>query len=90
MENGNTRKLLDAIDIPLNIRFVGLEGAYSLSSIGNHIGSLDGGHYYAVAKNPDGSWYTYDDIGITHIDDISTIVKKNRDAYMLFYELVHR
>lgn len=85
--NGATKKLTDAIDIPLHIRFGGLEETYHLCSIGNHIGSLDGGHYYATAKNPDGKWYIYDDINITQIEDISIITKNNNNAYMLFYEL---
>ena len=88
IQNGATRKLTDPIDIPLSIRFAGMDGSYGLCSIGNHVGSLDGGHYYAVARNPDGAWHVYDDIGIARVDDVSTITKKNRDVYMLFYELL--
>lgn len=85
--HGTAHKCSDAIQIPLHIRFSHVAGTYSLQSIGNHLGSLQGGHYYAIAKNPDGRWAMYDDISITEVPDITTVIKNNRDAYMLFYEL---
>lgn len=84
---GYTKKIADAIDIPLRIKFSGMENSYNLCSIGNHVGNLQGGHYYSIAKNPDDKWYIYDDISITYVEDISTILKKNRDGYMLVYEI---
>jgi ubiquitin C-terminal hydrolase len=85
--SGETRKRHDAIDIPFYIKPVQINRQYSLCSIGNHVGSLHGGHYYAMARNPDGSWHNYDDICISPVRDIQTMIKNNKDAYMLFYEL---
>lgn len=85
--HGTTQKWTDTIEIPLQIRFSNGGGTYSLQSIGNHQGSLHGGHYYAVAKNPNDQWVIYDDIYIMEVPDITTMIKNNKDAYMLFYEL---
>ncbi len=85
--SGDTRKRHDAIDIPLHIKPAQIDRQYTLCSIGNHLGSLHGGHYYATARNPDGSWHNYDDICISPVHDIHATIKNNKDAYMLFYEL---
>lgn len=87
LPDGSTKKITDAIPIPMNIRFENTDGIYRLCSIGNHVGSIHGGHYYATAKNNDGKWYTYDDIHISMIDDITQVLKNNKNAYILFYEL---
>lgn len=87
LPDGSAKKITDAIQIPINIHFENTEGVYRLCSIGNHVGSIDGGHYYATAKNSDGKWYIYDDINITNVEDITPILKNNKSAYILFYEL---
>ena len=85
-QKGHTQKRNEPIDIPMYIKPVNIEHKYQLCSIGNHVGSLHGGHYYAVARNPNGSWNSYDDISIAHVSDIHEVIQNNRDAYMLFYE----
>lgn len=84
--NGHTQKRGDPIDIPMYIKPAHIDHRYQLCSIGNHVGSLHGGHYYATAKNPDGSWNSYDDISISHVSNIHEVIQNNREAYMLFYE----
>ena len=39
----------------------GVSTVYDLYAIVNHFGNLNGGHYTAYAKNPDGNWYDYND-----------------------------
>lgn len=88
--DGITKKIRNGIDIPINLKFVNTDdqhNKYRLSSIGNHIGDLHGGHYYAEAKSDD-KWYVYDDIEISEIEDISNILKNNKEAYMIVYERV--
>lgn len=84
---GRAKKRNDAIHVPLSIKLNHSDQVYHLASIANHVGSLDGGHYFATAKNPDGKWHMYDDISITPKEDTSKFTQNNRDAYMLFYEL---
>lgn len=85
---GHARKIGDPVEIPLRLRFSGTQNTtYTLSSIGNHVGNLQGGHYYAIARNEDQTWTTYDDIQISPIEDISLVLKNNRESYMLFYEM---
>jgi ubiquitin C-terminal hydrolase len=56
---------------------------YDLYAVSNHYGSLGGGHYTAIAKSPDGKWYSFDDSTVSpvkHPNDIRTSA-----AYVLFY-----
>lgn len=85
-QSGHTQKRNDPIDVPMCIKPAQIDQKYQLCSIGNHVGSLHGGHYYATAKNPDGTWNSYDDISISHVSNIHEVIQNNRDAYMLFYE----
>lgn len=84
---GHMKKIGAPVDIPPRLRFSGTM-TYALSSIGCHLGGLQGGHYYAVAQNQDQKWCIYDDLQLTPVEDISTVLKNNRDAYTLFYEMV--
>lgn len=59
---------------------------YELKAMANHYGSLHGGHYNAICKNKDGSWYEYDDLGISKVGNIEALLTQNRNAYVLFYE----
>lgn len=57
---------------------------YSLKSVANHDGSLNGGHYYSYVQNTNGKWYTYND---TNVSEMSKNEVVSRSAYCLFYEL---
>lgn len=96
MPNGRTNKLTNEVNIPMNIRFSSYDTSiYTLCAIGNHIGTMDGGHYFAVARGSDGGdcgnrdnkWYLFDDSSVVKLDDVSEVLKNNREAYMLVYEL---
>ncbi len=55
---------------------------YELTAIGNHEGSLFGGHYWAVTKGTNGKWYEYDDHRVREIG-MESLVSNN--AYYLVY-----
>ena len=58
------------------------KAVYELVAIGNHSGSVGGGHYWAYTRGTNGRWYEYDDETVCEID-ISTLV--SRRAYYLVY-----
>ena len=58
---------------------------YELRAIGNHSGSLLGGHYWAYTKGLDGNWYQFDDSRVKEIDE-GMLVSSN--VYYLVYEMV--
>jgi ubiquitin C-terminal hydrolase len=60
-----------------------IEKKYKLSSIGLHIGSLNGGHYMAIC-NFDDNYYLYNDLSVKKIED-NNFLKNNSAAYMLVY-----
>ena len=66
-----------------------LEASYNFSSIGMHIGNLDGGHYYAICKDEsDNKYILYDDLNIRiYNEDNTKFFKKNTDAYMVVYNI---
>lgn len=55
---------------------------YGLYAIVNHMGNMSNGHYTSYCKNPNNSWYEYDDKNVLEID-IDKIVSPY--AYILFY-----
>ncbi|XP_064151268.1 ubiquitin carboxyl-terminal hydrolase 8 isoform X3 [Loxodonta africana] len=56
---------------------------YSLFSVSNHYGGLDGGHYTAYCKNAARQrWFKFDD---HEVSDISVSSVKSSAAYILFY-----
>jgi len=58
---------------------------YDLISVTNHIGNINGGHYYAYVKsNSDNKWYCTDDDNVTQISEDNVI---SGNAYILFYKL---
>jgi len=70
----------------------GEEGAYELYGVINHIGLMDGGHYYSFIRdyalaNGNGrfsqGWMQCNDARVSHLSDKDAINSKN--AYMLFY-----
>lgn len=56
---------------------------YDLTSVIEHMGHLDGGHYIAHARNRlDGKWYTYDDDTVTPLDPAQLMKKQ---GYIFFF-----
>jgi ubiquitin carboxyl-terminal hydrolase 4/11/15 len=57
---------------------------YDLIAVSNHIGNMNGGHYYSFIKSvTDGNWYCTDDDSVTLMQE-EDIVSPN--AYLLFYK----
>lgn len=57
---------------------------YDLISVINHVGNINGGHFYSFVKSiTDNNWYCADDDNITKINN-DVIVSAN--AYLLFYK----
>ena len=77
---------------------------YKLKSIVIHIGSSEGGHYYAFIKeDKSGLWYEFNDTHISRFDirrlemeafggyyedEKNNKIENNRNAYLLFYEKI--
>ena len=60
------------------------KNSYSLQSFAIHDGGLNGGHYYAVCKNPlDKKWREYNDSNVTLIDNNDV---KKYVPYLFFYK----
>jgi ubiquitin C-terminal hydrolase len=60
---------------------------YDLVAVGNHYGSLYGGHYTATCRSrwmPD-EWVEIDDDGISRMNPTQKWWENNPNAYMLFY-----
>jgi ubiquitin C-terminal hydrolase len=58
---------------------------YDLYAVSNHMGSIDGGHYYSYVKSlEDSKWYNMNDSHVSSIDEKNII---NQNAYVLFYKL---
>ena len=58
---------------------------YDLYAVSNHIGNMNGGHYFAFVKSQtNNKWYCADDDNITEMEE-SDVLTQN--AYMLFYKL---
>lgn len=43
---------------------------YELYGIINHTGQVNGGHYFAYCKNPNGKWYEYNDSSVREITEL--------------------
>jgi len=59
-----------------------------LLSIGCHIGSLNGGHYYAVCRHINGNWYKYDDNHVSSFDISENRASLFKTGYILIYEKI--
>ena len=62
------------------------EDLYDLFAVVVHSGTLNGGHYTAIAKNAE-HWYEFNDSNVYKLKDReiqSKVVNKN--AYILFYQ----
>ena len=55
---------------------------YNLFGTSNHSGNVDGGHYTANIKNPNGKWYNFND---THVNEILENKVITPYTYCLFY-----
>jgi len=64
------------------------ETKYRLVAIGNHYGSYNNGHYTATKIDKNNQWIECDDINVSNIENIHAELQNNRNAYMLFYELL--
>jgi len=65
-----------------------LECNLRLISIGCHQGMLNGGHYYAICRNNNDTWYKCDD---QDIEEYSIESNKNnlfKEGYILIYEKI--
>ena len=56
---------------------------YDLYGICNHSGGLMGGHYTACIKNPNETWYHFNDASVSIIRDVDEL--KSSQAYCFFY-----
>lgn len=78
---GQGKKNNDVVEIPLSFTItsaLGEQNTYELSSVCNHTGSLNGGHYTAQVKIND-AWTLVDDDAFTPSANFS-------NAYCMFYE----
>tara|TARA_B110000483_G_scaffold230326_1_gene295378 strand:- start:569 stop:1546 length:978 start_codon:yes stop_codon:yes gene_type:complete len=65
-----------------------LEVSYNISSIGCHVGNLNGGHYYAICKNNTDDFVMYDDLDIKKFNESNNnFLKNNSKCYMVVYSL---
>lgn len=93
LPNGQFNKLNYSVNYPLSgldmTKYVSSpsinKGNYDLCAISCHVGTMGGGHYYAMCYNqPTEQWINYDDSHISIIKDISRCVTPN--TYILFYK----
>ncbi len=59
---------------------------YKLTSIAIHHGSFHGGHYTAICKHPDKTWYHIDDLSVSKLDE-SSVYQYIKRGYVYFYTL---
>ncbi|KFM66246.1 Ubiquitin carboxyl-terminal hydrolase 31, partial [Stegodyphus mimosarum] len=60
------------------------DNIFDLYAVCHHHGSMQGGHYTAICRNPvDGHWYLFDD---KKVQEVSASEILSSDAYILFYQ----
>jgi ubiquitin carboxyl-terminal hydrolase 2/21 len=59
---------------------------YSLKSVAFHSGSYFGGHYNAICKHPNNTWYMMDDEMVMKVSDVN--MPDVSTGYVFFYESV--
>ena len=87
---GNFQKNGELVDFPLENLDMGKyicgpdieHSKYDLFAVNQHYGGTGGGHYTAVCKNIDGSWYDYNDASCYKSSSKGIV---NNSAYVLFY-----
>ena len=56
---------------------------YTLQCVVNHVGGMQGGHYFSYCKDEDsGKWFNFDDTSVTEMPSPLAITQS---AYLLFY-----
>ena len=58
---------------------------YNLYGVCNHTGGAMGGHYTANVRTADGSWYNFNDMSVTKINESRAVTP---EAYCLFYRKI--
>ena len=78
---------LTGLDLTKHVKSIKKENEnyiYDLIGVGNHYGSIHGGHYVAFAKNHlKNKWYEFNDDSVNEMDNENNVVTKS--AYVLFY-----
>lgn len=91
--NYNANKLNNMVEFPVNdfniknfmSDYTKKDIMYDLYGVSNHMGSIDGGHYYSYVKSlEDSKWYNMNDSHVSPIDEKNVV---NNNAYVLFYRL---
>ena len=88
--NNFNQKITSMVNTPINnidfSKYVhgynSQEYIYNLFGTSNHSGNVNGGHYTANIKNPNGKWYNFND---THINEILENKVITPHTYCLFY-----
>ena len=79
---------IDGLDVrdyvKMDCKAEGVNTMYDLFAVTNHFGSLNGGHYTAFGKNPDGNWYDFNDSSVSRVS-IESVQRAKSSAYLLFY-----
>lgn len=85
---GRLSKIHAPVTISTQIKFeVGTNVmTYNLCGIGNHYGSYNFGHYTACVREGN-DWVCYDDTKVFTLDDPDSLLKNNKDVYIICYEL---
>lgn len=87
------RKVYTLVDVPLTHAdfrkyvngYESEKSMYELYGVCNHKGGAGGGHYTAHVRNPNGTWYEYNDTRVIKLRENKVITK---DSYCLFYRRV--
>jgi ubiquitin carboxyl-terminal hydrolase 8 len=89
--DGRLEKVHVPVNIPETFKFLpgtelsGESKTYHIRAIGCHFGSLNSGHYTALAPYAN-KWHHFDDLSVSPIENADMALKNNIHAYMLFYE----
>jgi ubiquitin carboxyl-terminal hydrolase 4/11/15 len=68
--------------VKMDCKAEGVNTIYDLYAVTNHFGSLNGGHYTANGRNPDGNWYNFNDSKVSECGEKNLCASS---AYLLFY-----
>ena len=88
MANVRIPEILDLSEIIINSEDpTARNPVYKLYGIINHIGSLNGGHYTAVCRNPfNNKWYNFNDSRVSQTSINFPI--DSSSAYIVFYKKI--
>lgn len=85
-KNNTSIDVPESIDLSPYCLYTG-KRQYKLVSICVHQGSFGGGHYIAVCRHQNGTWYVIDDLNVQPASD-SDVQHALKHGYMYFYEAV--